>query len=84
MSRERYLRVLAGFTAVVDACPAGSWDRRTPCPRSSARQLVGHVIDAQRQVVAPVSGRGPSAPVAGPAVLGALGRSPGPFVTDPS
>lgn len=77
LSRERYLRVLDGFSTVVDAVPAESWDRPTPCPDWSARQLVGHVIDAQRQVIALVSGRGPIAPVTDPSAVGELaGRDP--------
>jgi uncharacterized protein (TIGR03086 family) len=77
MSRDRYLRVLDDFTAVVDAVPTGCWDHPSPCPEWTARRLAGHLVDAQRQVVALVSAQGATAPVADPAALGELaGRDP--------
>lgn len=68
---ERYLRVLDGFTAVVDRVPDERWEQRSPCPDWTARQLLGHVIDAQRQVVGMLTGHlGP--PIGDPSELGRL------------
>lgn len=55
---DLYLRALDGFTSVVDQVPNGVWDAPTPCPDWSARQLLGHVIDVQRQVVGMLNGLG--------------------------
>jgi uncharacterized protein (TIGR03086 family) len=60
---ELYLRALDGFTAVVERAPADGWDTRSPCPEWTARQLVGHVIDAGRQVTAMLSRQGLKPPV---------------------
>ena len=67
-----YLRALDRLGAVVDAVPPDRWDDPTPCPDWSARQLLGHLVDGQRQVLAMAGGDGPRPPVTGPGELGAL------------
>lgn len=67
-----YLRALDRLGAVVDAVPPDRWDHPTPCPAWSARQLLGHLVDGQRQVLAMAGGDGPRPPVTGPGELGAL------------
>jgi uncharacterized protein (TIGR03086 family) len=73
--RDLYLRALDRVSVVVDAVPAGGWGVPTPCPEWSARQLLGHLIDGQRQVLAMATGNGPRPPVTGPAALESLGGS---------
>jgi hypothetical protein len=48
----RYPGALDRVGAVVDAVPAERWDAATPCAGWSARQLVGHLVDGQGQVLA--------------------------------
>lgn len=48
------------------------WDRPTPCPPWTVRQLTGHVIDGQRQVIAMLSAEGRPAPERSPAELARL------------
>lgn len=48
---ELYLRAIDAFTAVVDHVPTAGWDAPSPCSDWSARQLLGHVIDSQQQVI---------------------------------
>jgi uncharacterized protein (TIGR03086 family) len=69
---ELYLRALDRASAVVDAVPADRWDVSTTCPDWSARQLLGHLIDGQRQILAMVTGDGSRPPVTDPQALGAL------------
>jgi uncharacterized protein (TIGR03086 family) len=68
----RYLRALDRLGAVVGAVPAQRWDAPTPCPGWSARQLLGHLVDGQGQVLAMLAGEGPRAPATGPEALGSL------------
>ncbi|SES97252.1 TIGR03086 family metal-binding protein [Geodermatophilus poikilotrophus] len=75
--RELYLRALDRLSTVVDAVPADCWDVPTPCPDWSARQLLGHLVDGQHQVLAMATGVGSRPPVTDSAALGALGgRAP--------
>jgi len=69
---ELYLRALRGVTDVVEAAPSESWTSQSPCPDWSAKQLLGHVIDAQRQVAAMLAGDPPRRPVTDPGDLGRL------------
>ena len=69
---DLYLRALEGVTAVADSAPSERWEACSPCPAWSARQLLGHVIDAQRQVVAMLTGQGPHPPVSDLAQLARL------------
>ena len=68
----RYLRALDRLGAVVGAVPAQGWDAPTSCSGWSARQLLGHLVDGQRQVLAMLAGEGPRAPVTDPGALGLL------------
>ena len=74
-SREIYLAALDRLSAVVDAVPVGGWDVPTPCSDWSARQLLGHLIDGQRQVQAMATGADPLPPVTDPAALECLAGS---------
>lgn len=49
---ERYRALAGGFTDVVDAVDADSWSADSPCDGWSARDVVGHVIDTQRDFFA--------------------------------
>jgi uncharacterized protein (TIGR03086 family) len=50
-----YAAVLEPLLAVVDAVPAAGWDAATPCEDWSARDVVTHVVDTQREFL---TGRG--------------------------
>ena len=76
---QRYLTELDQVTRVVEGTPADRCNAPTPCPDWSARQLLGHLVDGQRHVVALATWGGPRAPVTDPA---ALGRLPGPDPRD--
>ncbi len=67
-SLELYVRVLVGFTEVVGRVPDERWEERSSCPDWSARQLLGHVIAAQQQVVGMLTGHA-RPPVGDPGVL---------------
>ena len=69
---ELYLRALDRLGALVDAVPRDRWDDPTPCPDWSARQLLGHLVDGQQQVLAMAGGDGPRPPVTDPGELAAL------------
>lgn len=69
---QLYLRVLDGFTDVVRRVPQDRWDSASPCTEWNARQLTGHVIDAQHQVIALLSERMAKEPVTDLARLDAL------------
>jgi uncharacterized protein (TIGR03086 family) len=43
---ERYRRLADGFTARVEAVPDDRWASQSPCPDWTARDVVGHLIDA--------------------------------------
>ena len=67
-----YRRALDDFGQTVADVAAERWDAGSPCPGWSARCLVGHVIDAQRQVAAMVAGDDLRTPVTDVAALAAL------------
>jgi uncharacterized protein (TIGR03086 family) len=50
-----YSAALEPLLAVVDAVPAGGWDAATPCEGWSARDVVAHLVDTQREFL---TGRG--------------------------
>ena len=50
-----YAAVLEPLLAVVDAVPAAGWDAATPCEDWTARDVVTHVVDTQREFL---TGRG--------------------------
>ncbi|GAC69268.1 maleylpyruvate isomerase family mycothiol-dependent enzyme [Gordonia soli] len=43
-----YARLADGFAGVLDAVPSDSWTAASPCPGWTAADVVGHVIDTQR------------------------------------
>lgn len=57
---ERYRRVAGGFDLAMQALTADHWDAQTPCDRWNARDLVSHVLDNHRSVIARVTGREPT------------------------
>ncbi len=52
---DDYAAVLEPLLAVVDAVPAAGWDAATPCEDWTARDVVTHVVDTQREFL---TGRG--------------------------
>ncbi|WP_369254728.1 TIGR03086 family metal-binding protein [Geodermatophilus amargosae] len=50
-----YAAVLEPLLAVADAVPADGWDAATPCEDWSARDVVTHLVDTQREFL---TGRG--------------------------
>ncbi|ADB32230.1 hypothetical protein Kfla_3167 [Kribbella flavida DSM 17836] len=51
---DRFDRVAQGFLARIEAVPADRWNNPTPCPNWTARQVVAHVINEQRRMLATV------------------------------
>jgi uncharacterized protein (TIGR03086 family) len=49
---DRYARVAAGFSARVERIEDDQWDRPTPCPLWTVRELVGHVVAVHRAILA--------------------------------
>jgi len=47
----RYRDLAAGFTARIDAVPADRWDNASPCEGWTARDVVRHVLDSERDMV---------------------------------
>ncbi len=45
----RYRQLADGFAAVVASVPADAWSADSPCDGWTARDVVAHVIDTQRQ-----------------------------------
>ncbi|MGW4638327.1 TIGR03086 family metal-binding protein [Sphaerisporangium sp. NPDC004334] len=56
---ERFDRLAGDFLARVEATPADRWDRVTPCAGWTARDLVGHVVNGHRGIIAVVRGTPP-------------------------
>ena len=52
---KRYATVCAGFTERLQGVE-GQWDAPTPCTEWNVRQLVSHVIDVHRRVLARLDG----------------------------
>jgi uncharacterized protein (TIGR03086 family) len=50
-----YSAALEPLLAVVDAVPAGGWDAPSPCEGWTARDVVAHVVETQREFL---TGRG--------------------------
>ena len=75
-----YSAALEPLLAVVEGVPAGRWDAATPCEGWSARDVVAHVVDTQREFL---TGRGvdlgPAPDLADPA--GALREHTGRVLT---
>ncbi len=47
-----YRSTAAALSTVLDAVPADRWDRPSPCAGWSARDVVAHVVDTQRELLA--------------------------------
>lgn len=70
---DRFRRTADGFAAVLATVPAGRWESASPCPTWTARDVVAHVINESRRILATVHGVQPE-PLHGVAVadMGAL------------
>ncbi|WP_171075243.1 TIGR03086 family metal-binding protein [Nonomuraea basaltis] len=53
---ERFDRLAAGFLARIKATPADRWDSVSPCEGWTARDVVAHVINGHRGIIAVVRG----------------------------
>jgi uncharacterized protein (TIGR03086 family) len=51
---DRFARVSQGFLARIVDVPSDRWDAPTPCPNWTARQVVCHVVNEQRRILAAV------------------------------
>jgi uncharacterized protein (TIGR03086 family) len=71
---DRFRRAADGFQQRIEAVPAHAWESQSPCPNWTARDVVGHVVNEARRVVATVHNREPE-PLHGVAVA-AMGRLP--------
>lgn len=49
---DRHRRVAANFTALVDAVSADSWNDPTPVPEWTVRDIVAHLVEWPRQLLA--------------------------------
>jgi len=49
---DRFARVSAGFLARIEDVPADAWDNPSPCPNWTACEVVAHVINEQRRILA--------------------------------
>lgn len=45
---ERYRRLAEQFTEKIESVPTEAWDRQSPCPEWTPRDLLRHVIDSSR------------------------------------
>lgn len=57
--QSTYRLIARGFDAVLAQVATESWGAQSPCERWSARDVVGHVVDGHRRVVAAVNGEAP-------------------------
>ncbi|RJL35322.1 TIGR03086 family metal-binding protein [Bailinhaonella thermotolerans] len=64
---DRYAHLAEGFLARIRATPAPLWDAPSPCPGWTARDVVAHVINGHRGILAMVH-RTPPRPAHGVAV----------------
>src|SRR5687768_5147613 len=53
---ERYQGLAEQFGVRVEAVPEDKWSAQAPCEEWKARDVVAHVVDSQRQVIASVRG----------------------------
>ncbi|MEU4700733.1 TIGR03086 family metal-binding protein [Nonomuraea dietziae] len=58
---ERYARLAGAFLARIEATPDDRWDCASPCQGWTARDVVAHVINGHRGVIAAVRGTRPQA-----------------------
>jgi uncharacterized protein (TIGR03086 family) len=57
--QDRYRQVASGFDAAVRAVTPGKWEAQSPCEQWRARDVVGHVVEGHRSVIAGVKGGDP-------------------------
>lgn len=48
-----FLRLTGPFASVCDRLPAGAWDQPSPCEGWTARDVLRHVVDTEREFLAP-------------------------------
>lgn len=48
---EQYEIALRPLTAVIDAVPPDGWDAPSPCEGWTARDLVAHLVETQRELL---------------------------------
>jgi uncharacterized protein (TIGR03086 family) len=61
--QDKYRRVSQGFDAAVKVVSPDQWQAQTPCEQWTARDVVAHVVEGHRGVIAAVRG-GESKPLA--------------------
>ena len=54
--QDRYRQVSSGFDAAVRAVTPDKWDAQSPCEQWRARDVVAHVVEGHRGVIADVRG----------------------------
>lgn len=59
---DRYARIAAGFTAVIEGVPPGAWSKPSPCPDWTAHDVAKHVVDTTRRLLTRLTGGDPTAP----------------------
>ncbi|ASF07385.1 hypothetical protein NBRGN_061_00420 [Nocardia brasiliensis NBRC 14402] len=59
---DRYRALAQTFTRKVEAVPAADWDAGSPCAEWTARDVLRHVIDSERDIVQMVGLELPPAP----------------------
>lgn len=74
MSRamQQYQRAWTTLEQTAAAVAPSAWERPSPCPGWTARQLVGHLVDGHHQVQALLAGTGPAPPTSDVPALAAL------------
>lgn len=55
-AQERYQLIAGAFDARVQAARPDRWDDQSPCTEWKARDVVAHVVDNHRRLIAQVSG----------------------------
>jgi uncharacterized protein (TIGR03086 family) len=58
--QDRYQQVSSGFNAAVSAVGSDKWDAQSPCEQWKARDIVAHVVQGHRSVIAGVRGGDPT------------------------
>src|SRR5580698_7625387 len=56
---DRYRTIATGFTTRLEGVAADGWTSATPCSDWTVRDLVVHVVDAHRRVMAELEGSSP-------------------------
>jgi uncharacterized protein (TIGR03086 family) len=55
-AQERYRLIAGAFDARVQATPPDSWNDQSPCTEWRARDVVSHLVDNHRRLIAEVAG----------------------------